>query len=81
MSDRDWRIFMERVIVLIHGICGFISGVCMGILIMVLCAMNDIIPQTIIGEYFLLFWQDFILGIIGFWLSVRNDWWRMKRDF
>lgn len=73
---------MERLIVLVNGLAGFVCGVCLGIMIFLLLLVGfHYEAQTIIGMYFEFFGPQVILGILGFWFAVRGDWWRMKREW
>lgn len=72
---------MERLIVLVNGIAGSICGLFVGLMITVFCIVLNIEPQTRITVLLVLFGPEILGLIIGFWLAVRNDWWRMKKEW
>lgn len=79
---RRRNIKLERLIVLINGLAVFVCGVCFGLMIVIFLIIGiHYEAQTLIGSYFEFFGPQILGGILGFWLAVRGDWWRMKREW
>lgn len=82
MSRYDRKLWKQRLIVVLHGLCGGIIGFGLYMLLLVVCMVTDLITlQSEVGYYVLFLFTPVIFTLTGVYLSVRNDYYILKRRF
>ena len=80
MNRQEWRLFMERISVLVNGIAGSIVGFCSYMMLgIILIEFGNLEPVSMFQFIIGFIVTPIVFSSVGFYLAVRKDWWIMKR--
>ena len=80
MNRQEWRLFMERISVLVNGIAGAIVGFCSYMMLgIILIQFGKLEPVSMFQFVIGFIVTPIVFSSVGFYLAVRKDWWIMKR--